>query len=108
MNKTVAALLLAAGVVAMVAGLIAGVSPVSAYGEMCGSVFAPTAHSAISTADFLVKFGCEDEIAARAGLVWVLLIVGAIALVVGIIGLTRKSKARTSPAAASTGETVVR
>lgn len=78
------------GAVALGAGLIAGLTPVSTSGGSCGSVFGPSLPSGGGLASNLVRIWCEEDLASRAGLTWTLLVVGIVLLVIGIVWFGRR------------------
>ena len=81
-----------AGVGAIVAGVILGMSEVRVTGGSCGSVFSPAGRSGSGVGDYLVAEWCSGSLAGRGALTWGLIIIGAIALVAAV--LLRESSER--------------
>lgn len=88
-RRPLAATLLVGGALALVFGIIAGTSSVPSANMMCGSVFSPVRAGGYGLDANLLNIWCDQARGGRAGLTWVLLILGAIAAVVGALMLAR-------------------
>lgn len=76
-----------AGMVLAVAGVVAGFTPVASMsaGVTCGSVFSPETLPGGSVGNHLIRGWCEDDHAARAWVVWSLIVIGLAAVVSAIV-----------------------
>lgn len=77
-------MLLVGGVVLVVAGLVAGLTHLAAYGVDCGSVFSPAGLEAgMGLGDILVDTACHSARNSRRVLTLALLVIGVVCAILG-------------------------
>lgn len=91
-------MLLIAGPIAVVVGVVAGLTHVWTAGEDCGSPLAPTSRAGLGMASAMVDVSCEDTLSGRRALTWVLLVLGAAATIAGAVLVARLRATSRPPA----------
>jgi len=81
--------ILVLGAIGAISGVILGLVPVMASGANCGPAFAPNSFTAITFASAYAGVLCDSALQARAWLVWLLIIMGLVALIGGLISALR-------------------
>lgn len=93
MNKRGAGIVAAIiGAILAIGGLIMGLVPFQALGTDCGSIFSGKSYGAFTFASAFADVSCERAASGRAGWVWTLIILGVLAVIVGVVLAVQRPK----------------